>query len=158
MLDQNAWFAGWRARLRRAGIVPCASPASRLSKSFALQSRAKPRWGGTGFTLLEVLIALGITALIAFTVGSSLVLILRAEQTARHLQGAGLVLQSVITAEHAGTDAAQERARWEPEWMVASDVREQEFGEPPTNITWRVWSVAPRERPSLRIETMVRMR
>ncbi len=136
---------------------------NRLSGSFALQPHHQAWFAGwakgpTGFTLLEVLIALGITALIAFTVGSSLVLILRSEQTTRHLREAGLILQSVTTAELAGTSVTNGMDHVETDWLMVSDIREHEVDDPPVNVTWRVWTIARRERPSLRVEAAFRVR
>ncbi len=106
-----------------------------------------------GFTLVEVLIAIGITALVFFTVGSSLVHILRAEQTAAQLRESGLILQSAATLDQLGRKIDDNNEIWwEPGWVASFEAREHEFGDPPTNLTWRLLSVAPRERPSLHVE------
>jgi prepilin-type N-terminal cleavage/methylation domain-containing protein len=105
------------------------------------------------FTLLEVIIALALCAILAGVVSSSLVTSLRAEQTAGRVYDGSALCDQLLAAHYTGgsVTATAERAS---AWLVTQ--AEAETGEATNRLRWNVWEVSLRERPSVRQRFAVR--
>jgi prepilin-type N-terminal cleavage/methylation domain-containing protein len=106
-----------------------------------------------GFTLLEVLIAMVLLAVLVTAIAPSLLASLRAEQTADLLQQGQLAADRIVTASYVlPTTTNSMEAAAEP-WTAASRLAApDEEGQP----EWRVWEVSAAERPSLRVRFALR--
>ncbi len=103
----------------------------------------------SGFTFVEVIIALLVTAILVSVACSSLITSLKAEQTANYQRDASLLVNRLATEarmESASTGLVTSAGS---EWEITSD--DVETGEGPAAISWRVWILYPRERPSLTV-------
>lgn len=100
-----------------------------------------------GFSLIEILVALSVIAMVAVAAGASLFQILRTEQSAQSLQASVDVLSRIQTAHYLELefDAETLGAQWDL-------VREEfEIGRAPTNVLWTTWTLTPRDRSALRV-------
>ncbi len=107
-----------------------------------------------GFTFIEVLAALVIAALLVGATCSALLTTLRAEQLAGHLRTAGLMSQQIIAECYRGQAPTQLMKQAEAEWTLASNTVFQTVEE--SNQAWQVWTLSPRDRPSLSIQISLR--
>ncbi len=99
-----------------------------------------------GFSLIEILVALSIIAVVAVAAGLSLFQVLRTEQSALSLQASIDILSRIQTAHYLEQEFDAESL--DVRWTVVRE--EMEIGRPPTNVLWTTWTLAPRDRPSLR--------
>jgi len=102
-----------------------------------------------GFTFLEVLIALLVTVILVSVACSSLITSLKAEQTSDWQQEASFLVNQLVTEARLGLESTGVMAQTSGEWEIHSD--DIEAGSGPDVITWRVWIMYPRERPSLTV-------
>ena len=100
-----------------------------------------------GFTLIEVLIALAISAFICGAVSSALFSALRAEEQAGWLHEGAARLGALAAAEAAGYEppAVPAGGGWTVE---RAEVTVKAHGK---KQRWRTWTVSPEARPSLRL-------
>lgn len=104
----------------------------------------------SAFTLIEVLVALAVAALLIGTVAAALIGSLRAEDAAMRMGEAGLVLEHCATQARLGLPVTGTVAAAGGRWRaVTEDVR---AGTGQDERAWRLWSFFPEDRPSLRVE------
>ena len=102
-----------------------------------------------GFTFLEVLIALLVTVILVSVACSSLITSLKAEQASDWQRDASFLLNQLATEARLGIESTGVMAQTHGEWEINTD--DIETGSGPDAITWRVWILYPRERPSLTV-------
>ena len=108
-----------------------------------------------GFTFLEVLIALAVAAILVTVACTALVTALRAEQGAGHLREAGLLIGSIQAETWLGDgDDTPYPAEAFPNWEITASTEDTLTGD--EQIEWEVWTLAPRDRPSLRTSFAMR--
>jgi len=98
-----------------------------------------------GFTFLEVLIALVVSALLIGVACSGVIRSLTAERTAQWVREGGFLVQQAATRQYLEIDQAVT-----DDWQVVTD--KVETGTPPDVERWLVLSASPRERPSLTVK------
>jgi Tfp pilus assembly protein PilV len=102
-----------------------------------------------GFTFLEVLIALLVTVILVSVACSSLIVSLKAEQTSDWQQEASFLVNQLATEARLGLESTNSMAQTRGGWEI--NTNNIEVGSGPDAITWRVWILYPRERPSLTV-------
>ena len=101
----------------------------------------------TAFTLVEVLIALAILALLAYTTASSLSTALRAGSSAELLRE-GVKISDELQTEILLIGAPSNTlARYASTWTF--NVAGAASGPATNRILWNVWEIVSRERPSI---------
>ena len=103
----------------------------------------------SGFTFVEVLIALLVTVILVSVACSSIITSLRAEQTADWQRDASFLIGQLASETRLGLEATGVVAQARGDWEIRSD--DIESGSGPEAITWRVWILYPHERPSLTV-------
>lgn len=98
------------------------------------------------FTFLEVLVALAIAGILAMAACSSIIVALRAEQLARHMGDARMILCELASDRWIGHQPTGLSARVEQEWSM--EFRRVTVEHDDTNLTWRLWTLSPMARPS----------
>ena len=100
----------------------------------------------SGFTLIEVVIAFAIVALIVTAVSSGLVATLRAEATAHRQATAEATLRTLQAELWLGADTNSIATNLPPGWVLASETIEQ--GEDSNRVVWCQWRFGPEARRS----------
>lgn len=103
----------------------------------------------SGFTFLEVLIALLVTTILFSVACSSLITALKAEQTANWQRDATLLISQITCAERLGLETTGIVSQTDGAWEINTD--DIQSGEAPNAIAWHVWILYPREQPSLTV-------
>ena len=103
----------------------------------------------SGFTFLEVLIALLAAILLISATSSSLITSLKAEQVSGYQRDAAFLVNQLATESRLGLEPTGTVIQAGSEWEINSD--DMKVGEGPAAIEWRVWILSPRERPSLTV-------
>ena len=103
----------------------------------------------SGFTFVEVMIALLAAAILVSVACSSLITSLKAEQISDYQREASFLVNQLATESSLGIQPTGVVARAGTDWEITSD--DVETGEGPSATTWRVWILYPRERPSLTV-------
>ena len=109
-------------------------------------SNTPPLHSSAGFTLIEVVIAFAIVALIVTAVSSGLVATLRAEATAHRQATAEAALRTLQTELWLGTDTNNLATNMPPGWVLESEAVEQ--GEGTNRLVWTHWHIGPEARHS----------
>ena len=109
----------------------------------------------SGFTFVEVLIALLVAVILVSVACSSLITSLKAEQTSDWQRDASFLVSQLATEARLGVESTGVVAQAGTDWEINSD--DIEAGSGPEAITWRVWILYPRERPSLTVTFASRM-
>ncbi|NKB23831.1 MAG: prepilin-type N-terminal cleavage/methylation domain-containing protein [Kiritimatiellae bacterium] len=73
-----------------------------------------------GFTFIEVMVALAILTIMVFVVGTSLITILKAEETARRTQQSALLIQRLSTRHFIHKEIDDVFRNEYPDWNFAS--------------------------------------
>lgn len=117
--------------------------------------RVQPSDSARGaFTLLEVVIAIALCAILAGVVATSLITSLQAEQTAARVYDGSALCDQLLAAHFAGlstTSVAEQVSGW----LVTQ--QEAETGDVTNRVYWQVWEVSLRERPSVRQRFTMRL-
>jgi prepilin-type N-terminal cleavage/methylation domain-containing protein len=109
----------------------------------------------SGFTFVEVLIALLVAVILVSVACSSLITSLKAEQTSDWQRDAAFLISQLSTEARLGIEPTGVVAQVRADWEINSD--DIEAGSGLDEITWRVWILYPRERPSLTVTFSQRM-
>lgn len=94
-----------------------------------------------GFTLIEVVIAFAVAALIIATVSSGLVATLRADVMAQRQAKAEMALRTLQTELWLGVVTNNLATNLPPAWVLDSEIVEQ--GRGTNQITWLTWRLFP---------------
>ncbi len=121
------------AAARRPTLQPSHTPALQASSA-------------SGFTLIEVVVAFTVAALIIAAVASGLVAALRAEATAQRQQTAGEALRTLQTGLWLGIDTNSLATNLPAGWRLASETTEH--GEGSNRVVWSQWRLEAHTRPS----------
>lgn len=100
-----------------------------------------------GFTLLEVVIAVAIVAIVAGTLLGVHLRVQRAGETARCLTGARLQAEQLATRSRLGTAGNGWLADSASVWQVTAEAFTE--GNEAARLRWRKWQVTPTNRPAL---------
>ncbi len=97
-----------------------------------------------GFTLVEVLLAVGLLALIAVTALHSRSVMIRAEHKAFRLDEGRLLMRGLVAAKRSGMDDESLRETIPGEWQltetrVSTDLADSSGGR--RTVPWRVWQL-----------------
>ena len=103
----------------------------------------------SGFTFVEVLIALLIATLLISVACSSLITSLKAEQISDWQRDASFLMSRLTTEARLGLEPTGTVVQASADWEINSD--NINTGEETNTITWRVWILYPRERPSMTV-------
>jgi len=98
---------------------------------------------GNGFTLVEVLVALAISASAVLVTSSALFNVLRMETSAMRKSEAVLMLRAIECMEFANAVPFENDARAQEGWAVLEH-RFEEKGQ-----TWKAWQITPDDRKSI---------
>jgi type II secretory pathway pseudopilin PulG len=98
----------------------------------------------SGFTLIEVVVAFTVAALIIAAVASGLVATLRAEATATRQQAAADALRTLQTGLWLGTDTNSFATNLPAGWLLTSETTEQ--GEGTNRVVWSQWRIESETR------------
>lgn len=109
----------------------------------------------TGFTFVEVMIALLVTTILVSVACNSLITSLKAEQISDWQRDASFLVNQLATEARLGIESTGVVTQADTNWEINSD--EIETGTEEAAITWRVWILYPRERPSLTVTFSSRM-
>ena len=101
---------------------------------------------GSGFTLIEVVIAFTIAALIIAAAATGLLAALRAEAMAGRQLQAGAALRTLQTGLWLGVATNNLATNLPPDWQLENEVVEQ--GEGTNHVAWSVWRLGPVTRAS----------
>jgi prepilin-type N-terminal cleavage/methylation domain-containing protein len=101
-----------------------------------------------GFTLIEVLAALAVLAATTFVVTSALIAVARAQHLTHALQHGALVIRTA-QSRHVVHDYRPQETETLDGWTVRQEERFDEDAD--GKLHWRLWTLAPTDRPSLRI-------
>jgi prepilin-type N-terminal cleavage/methylation domain-containing protein len=101
----------------------------------------------SAFTLIEVIMALAVAALLTAAIASALIGALRAENSARLQQRAATLLQTVQTGLWLAPEAKPALTNLPPDW--GSSVENVEQGEGTNLVFWTVLNIWPLSRPTL---------
>lgn len=99
-----------------------------------------------GFTLIEVVIAFIVAALVIAATASALVAALRSETTSRRQAQAVASLRTLQTQLWLGAETNSLATNLPPEWALEQETVEQ--GEGTNQIVWTVWRMGPTARSS----------
>ena len=103
----------------------------------------------SAFTFVEVLIALLVAVIFVSVACSSLITSLKAEQASDWRRDASFLVNQLATEARLGIESTGVVTQAGADWDIHSD--DIEAGSGPDAITWRVWILYPRERPSLTV-------
>jgi len=139
------------ALLRRGDFFRSQVAPSRLSSSTlpTLQCSTTPSLHASpasGFTLIEVVIAFAVVALIVTAVASGLISTLRAEATAHRQSSAEATLRTLQAELWLGADTNNLATNLPPGWALESENVEQ--GEGTNRLAWTQWRFGPEARRS----------
>lgn len=100
----------------------------------------------TGFSLVEILLAVALFGLLAVTALHSRAVMIRAEQKARRMDAARLIMREVVTLSRAGITVDELIGRVSTEWrLTATEVVTDDFltGDASAHpgLTWRIWQL-----------------
>jgi Tfp pilus assembly protein PilV len=109
----------------------------------------------SAFTFVEVLIALLVAVILVSVACSSLITSLKAEQVSDWQRDASFLVNHLATEARLGIESTGAVTQAGTDWEINSD--DIEAGSGPDAITWRVWILYPRERPSLTVTFSSRM-
>jgi prepilin-type N-terminal cleavage/methylation domain-containing protein len=109
----------------------------------------------SGFTFVEVLIALLVSVILISVACSSLITSLKAEQLSDWQRDASFLVNQLATEARLGIEFTGVVSQAGADWEISSD--DIEVGAGPGAISWRVWILYPRERPSLTVTFASRM-
>lgn len=109
----------------------------------------------SGFTFVEVMIALLVSTILVSVACSSLITSLKAEQISDWQRNASFLVNQLVTEAKLGIESTDAVAQAVADWEINSD--DIEVGEGTDAIAWRVWILYPRERPSLTVTFSSRM-
>lgn len=93
----------------------------------------------SGFSFIEVIVALAVTAILVATVCVTLVTALSAERRLDDLRSAESHAGELVAYLFAGYDPTNAMAGWAGAWTAAG--QEQSIGEGSNRITWSIWEV-----------------
>ncbi|MCX6995820.1 MAG: type II secretion system protein [Kiritimatiellaeota bacterium] len=127
---------GWRVR-----------PQSRRAFAAHDPKPPPPSAGPAAFTLIEVVIALAVAAMLIAATASAMIGALRAETSARLQQRAGDLLQTLQTEAWLAAETNQAATNLPPDWI--SSIESVEQGEGTNLVFWTVWKIWPLSRPAL---------
>jgi prepilin-type N-terminal cleavage/methylation domain-containing protein len=99
-----------------------------------------------GFSLIEILVALSMIAVVAVTAGTSLIMVLRTEQSTQSLQASMDVLSQIQVAHY--LELELDTGPLATQWNIVRE--ETEIGRAPTNRLWTTWTLSPHGRSALR--------
>lgn len=126
--------------------IPVSSVFIRVHPWFtAEKTRRRPR---AAFTLIEIVVALALCAILASVVASSLVTSLRAEQAAMRLHDGSALCDRLLAAMQGGIAPTGVVALAGEEWQVADEPART--GSATNRVSWRVWEVSLKASPSVR--------
>ena len=138
----------WPSRLcRRLVEGRTLSRSAKLLSGSSLQCSNIPilhTSSASGFTLIEVVIAFAVAALIITAVSSGLVSTLRGEATAHRQATAESALRTLQTELWLASDTNNLSTNMPPGWALESETIEQ--GEGTNRIVWTQWHLAPESR------------
>jgi len=100
----------------------------------------------SGFTLIEVVVAFAVAALIVTAVASGLVAILRTEATAHRQTTAAATLRTLQAELWLGAATNSLATNMPPGWVLDSETVEQEDGT--NHLAWTQWRIGPEVRRS----------
>lgn len=130
-----------QGRSRRAARPPCSLPPS---FKFQVSSFNPP-----GFTLIEVLVALLLSALVLGTVLTAQLTVGRAERDARMLEQIQPLMQRIHAQARLGRTEQEILAGLDGTWRVDTQTVAVEDG---TNVVhWQEWTIRSATRPSLKV-------
>jgi prepilin-type N-terminal cleavage/methylation domain-containing protein len=109
----------------------------------------------SGFTFVEVLIALLVAVILASVACSSLITSLKAEQVSGWQRDASFLVNRLASETRLGIEPPAVMTQAGSDWEVHWD--DIESGAGTDVITWRVWILYPRERPSMTVTFSSRM-
>jgi prepilin-type N-terminal cleavage/methylation domain-containing protein len=109
----------------------------------------------SGFTFVEVLIALLVATILVSVACSSLITALKAEQISDWQRDASFLVNQLATETRLGLESTGVVAQASFDWEINSE--DIETGSGPDAIAWRVWILYPRQRPSLTVTFSSRM-
>jgi prepilin-type N-terminal cleavage/methylation domain-containing protein len=98
-----------------------------------------------GFTFIEVIVALAVTAILVATVCATLVTALSAERRIDDLRDAEVRADDLASHLFAGLDATHATARWAPAWIAAG--QPQDTGAGTNFIRWSIWEIRGERAP-----------
>lgn len=127
------------------------NPAAKTKRRISLLPTRSERGRGA-FTLLEVLIALGVALVLVTVVCGALVVSLQAEAMAEHLADARYIMQRLATASHLNHETEPIEKAYAEQWYFHDTV---EPALPPERPEWRVWELTPKHRPSMALRFAV---
>ena len=107
-----------------------------------------------GFTFVEVLVALLVASILVLIACTAVITSLRAEQTAEWLREGGFLMRQISTETYLNLATTGLAIRVGSPWAVDSEVVPDESETEPA--LWRVWTLYPKDRPSLRIAVAMR--
>jgi type II secretory pathway pseudopilin PulG len=108
-------------------------------------ARGKNLWT-YGFTLIEVVIAFIVAALVIAASASALVATLRSEATSHRQAQAVASLRTLQTQLWLGAETNSLATNLPPDWALENEVVEQ--GEGTNHVVWTVWRIGPTARAS----------
>ncbi len=123
-----------------------ASPAATTMQPTSPAQPSEPE-SHSGFTLVEVLIALLIAVILVSVTASTLTLTLRAEDSLNLQESGEHIIQSLQTELYIRGSASNTIARFAREWIIVPT--HIETGATTNRTTWNIWEVASQERPSV---------
>jgi prepilin-type N-terminal cleavage/methylation domain-containing protein len=94
-----------------------------------------------GFTLIEVVIAYSIAAVVLAVTASALIATLRSEATSHRQAQAVATLRTLQTQLWLGAATNSLATNLPPDWALANETVEQ--GEGTNRVVWTVWRVGP---------------
>ena len=117
--------------------------------------RVSRRCGSSGFTFVEVLIALLVAVILVSVACTSLITSLKAEQISDWQRDASFLMNQLVTEARLGIESTGVVTQVSADWEITSD--DIEVGSEPDVVSWRVWILYPRERPSLTVTFSARL-
>jgi prepilin-type N-terminal cleavage/methylation domain-containing protein len=100
----------------------------------------------SGFTLIEVVVAFAVVALIVTAVASGLISTLRAEVTSHRQSTAEATLRTLQAELWLGAETNSIATNMPPGWALESESVEQ--GEGTNRLVWTQWRLGPEARRS----------
>lgn len=102
-----------------------------------------------GFTLLEVLLAVGLFAVLAVTALHSRAVLIRAEQRAHDMHAARICMRSIVALSRAGAPAEAWEGVVPEDWrLTATETPAQALvsgGDTNLVLLWRIWRLEHRD-------------
>ncbi|MFH0954348.1 MAG: prepilin-type N-terminal cleavage/methylation domain-containing protein [Verrucomicrobiota bacterium] len=107
-----------------------------------------------GFTFIEVLVALLMASILVSVACSAIITLLRAEQTADRLREGGFLARQVSAETYLGLVTTGLEVQVDSAWAADSEIVPDDSETEPG--LWRVWTLYPKDRPSLRTAVATR--